>query len=119
MEDGMCGEPDEYADVYNVKWRKARKEHKCSACKEMIRAGDRYSYTSGVFDGSGFSYKHCVRCYLTMDMLDEITGEFPDPELNCGQVYDGENEELLALAFMLPSDGQRWWEKEHGRRNNE
>jgi len=108
----MCGEPDEYAQCYGSKWRKARKAHKCLACREAIRAGDTYRYSSGVFDGSGFDHKHCVRCWRTIDMLDLITGESVDVELDCGQVYEGDNAELIALAFMTPDEGQAFVARE-------
>jgi hypothetical protein len=32
-------------------------------CREQIRAGDRYRYSSGVWDGVGASLKHCARCW--------------------------------------------------------
>lgn len=108
----MCGEPDEYAEVWNSRVRKARKAHKCCACGEKIRAGDRYWYTSGVFDGTGFDYKHCVRCWTVIDMLDTLTGEPADIHLDCGTTYEGDNEELIALAFMTPDEGQAFVARE-------
>lgn len=104
----MCGDPDEYADVYHRRFRKARKPHRCYACRETIRAEDYYQYTSGVFDGRGFDYKHCIRCSRTLNLLDEITGEPADIDLNCGQVYDGDNKELISMAFLTPDEGQEW-----------
>ncbi len=102
----MC-EIAEAADAFLSKWRKARKEHKCGACREKIRKGDTYRYTSGIWDHRPGSIKHCVRCWETLEIL--IAENYPDPvdlELSCGQTYEGNNPRMLELAFMTPDDGQ-------------
>ncbi len=43
--------------------RKARKDHKCCECFETIQKGETYSYTSGVWDGTGQSFKQCTNCH--------------------------------------------------------
>lgn len=42
--------------------RKARKEHWCFECHDMIRVGDVYVYQSGVWDGRPDSFRTCVTC---------------------------------------------------------
>lgn len=42
--------------------RLARRDHHCCECHRPIRAGDRYEYASGIWDGSPGSYKTCLRC---------------------------------------------------------
>ena len=61
----MC----EIAEVYKVEDRKARKEHRCIACRGAIKVGEIYKHHHGVFDGSGFSDKVCPECHA---MITEI-----------------------------------------------
>ena len=103
----MCEEIDEDCDAWTSKWRKARKEHVCLGCQEEIRPGDRYRYTSGIHETTPFSQKHCARCWRTIMLLEEITGVWPDPTLNCGEIYEGTDERMLALAFMTPDEAQK------------
>lgn len=51
-------------------FRTARKDHKCCECGETISRGDRYEYSSGVWDGVPSSYKTCLQC---MDLRDAYT----------------------------------------------
>ena len=72
--------------------RRARKEHSCYACQETIRRGDRYRYMSGVWDGRGASYRHCLRCAGISDHLGEMARKHnespPMLDLDCGHEYD-------------------------------
>lgn len=43
--------------------RLARKEHRCCEGKHVISPGERYAYTSGVWDGRGDSFKQCMTCH--------------------------------------------------------
>jgi hypothetical protein len=44
------------------KIRKARKDHKCVECREVIAAESKYEYTSGIWDGRASTYKTCLAC---------------------------------------------------------
>jgi hypothetical protein len=46
----------EYAEVYNEKIRKARKEHKGGG-GVLIKKGTEYKYVSGIVDGEPFDFK--------------------------------------------------------------
>lgn len=106
----MCDAFGEPVQAWSEKWRKARKEHWCCACEETIRPGDRYHYSSGVFDNSGFSYKHCARCWTIYKALVGYfhdLGDYEtcvDLELNCGEIWRYPPPEVAALAFALPGD---------------
>ncbi len=52
----------EAPSTYHEHERKARKVHKCYECGDAISAGDRYQYISGVWNGSGMSFKVCLQC---------------------------------------------------------
>lgn len=105
------GEP---LTVENRRYRKARQEHVCCACKEKIRSGDVYRNWFIVFDGDAETYKHCLRCAR---MYDEIAkrmdcDQAPDFKLNCGHSWqevhcDEPPPEVARLAFMSPDDQQR------------
>ena len=87
-------------------WRTARKPHRCYACRETIHPGHRYRYTSGIWDGTPHSFKHCARCWTMIDRLEEWSGEGVRYDLNCGEVYEGDDPEMLALAFMTADEAQ-------------
>lgn len=42
--------------------RTARKDHICCECDLGIKKGDKYEYTSGVWDGYPDSFKTCLSC---------------------------------------------------------
>lgn len=88
------------------RWQKARKAHKCCACDEIIEPGHIYHVTSGRWEGEFDTYKHCARCYKTWTILVQESQEPVPFMLNCGEVYEGDNEELLRLAFVTPHEGQ-------------
>jgi hypothetical protein len=105
---------DEYAEVWNEGYHRARKEHKCSACSETIRRGDLYSYTFSVFDGNTDTVKRCARCetmYQALLVLHRGGETTVDPELKCGHIFEEVFEkepppELARLAFMTPAEMQ-------------
>lgn len=106
----MCD--GERPSAWSETWRTARKEHRCCSCNERIRAGQRYHYCGGVWDGTGASYKHCARCWTLFHALVNYSGEESvDLLLDCGETWDslyGEPppEELAALAFLTPAEAQ-------------
>lgn len=110
----MCDIDDdgELVSAYRSYWRKARKEHKCIACCETILKGNFYRYSSGVFDGTGFSEKHCARCWAIIEAIRAQGVYVIDPLLDCGQIWDDVFEEpppdnVAALAFMTVEEAQR------------
>lgn len=52
----------ELPDAFGERDRKARKDHTCCECAETIPAGQKYTYSHGVWDGHGNSYKTCLHC---------------------------------------------------------
>lgn len=49
--------------------RKARKKHKCCECYNPIMPGEKYVYSSGIWDGKANDYKQCMIC-------SEVAGKF-------------------------------------------
>lgn len=98
--------------AWQEKVRKANKEHRCIACKETIRVGDVYNYSSGIWDGRPESYHHCLRCFTMLRALMDISQEPVDLHLACGNNWedvfdDPPPEHLLKLAFMTPDEAQK------------
>lgn len=65
----VCSIDGESADVSNVHWPKARKEHTCCECGAAIIPGQRYERASGLWDGSWDTYKTCKVCVSIRDDL--------------------------------------------------
>lgn len=47
--------------------RTAKKAHKCCECGSVINPGDKYRYTSGVWNSQGQSFKQCLHCTKLFD----------------------------------------------------
>lgn len=69
----MCDMPA----VFGQEQRKARKEHKCCECAVMIKPGEAYIYSHGVWDGSGQSFKQCLDC---AEVSSAAAASVDDPE---------------------------------------
>ena len=111
----------EVADASDMQIRRARKEHRCAACRRTIRVGDRYIYHSWVVRGEGFSaVKRCARCQFIFRTLVKLHAEesigswsptFVAPALDCGDsffdTFDREPPlELQRVAFMTDDEAQ-------------
>lgn len=102
---------DEQYDVYDERFPRARKQHRCDACRETIPAGHRYARVSVVFDKSADTYKRCMRCQRIHEHLRDLApgDTWPDEQLACGETYQNEwgedpPPEIAALAFALPGE---------------
>ena len=71
----MC----DYAEAYQQKDQKARKEHTCGECDNPIPIGENYSYSSGIFEGKPFSKKRCLSCVKLLNHLDSIADCVDEP----------------------------------------
>lgn len=104
----MC-DYDGNAKVVTETVRKAAKQHRCYGCDEAIRPGDRYQYTSGIWEEPD-SFKHCLRCAAMLDALPN--GAIYS--LDCGETWIEPPEHIAALAFWLPGDPVPEQRPEHG-----
>lgn len=107
----MSYQTDETYDVYNEVHPIARRQHTCSACKEAIEVGHRYTRVSIVIDGEASTVKRCARCQAMHEHLRKLSpGEmWPEEKLDCGLAYLDEwgedpPEHIAALAFWRPGD---------------
>ena len=102
----MC-DADDGPSACHETWRTARKEHDCYACGEVIRRGDRYHFTSGIWDGYPGSFKHCARCWKMFQwILGWSDAEAVRYDLGCGEVAENPPDDVAALAFMTADEAQ-------------
>jgi hypothetical protein len=107
----MCDGGNDYEEPLTQAWRRARKEHRCFACHETIRAGDHYHYIAQMYEGDFNTYKHCARCRAMIDALFAAGASEVQWDLHCGtpweEAFGGEpTPEIAALAFMTPDEAQ-------------
>lgn len=62
MIDCCCVDVDEGVDFDCHAVRKARKAYQCDECNEAIRPGERYEYTSTLYDGDWSCFRTCLPC---------------------------------------------------------
>jgi hypothetical protein len=105
----MCDFDGNYCRAWNEKVRTARRAHTCCACREPIKAGERYHFLSGVWSDSGpDSFKHCLRCWVMYRAAAKRARENGDDGaeilLDCGVIWENPPPEIEALAFALPGE---------------
>ena len=101
---------EEKYDIYSETFRRARKEHKCDACKQKILPGHYYCALFTLFDGNTEHIKRCGACQLTHEHLRQLcyaadNDMWPDERLNCGLKYESEwgdepPDEIAALPLL-------------------
>jgi hypothetical protein len=97
--------------VYSERTIRARKAHKCSACKATIRRGDYHARVEALCDGRWERVRRCGRCQATYKHLFKIgqrDGMQPDWSLNCGMRYEDEwgpvPDEIARLPFLTDDE---------------
>lgn len=63
----------ERPSCYTKTTPRARKRHQCCECRGWIDVGEQYQYISGIWDGSGSSYKTCPQCAALRDRIQALT----------------------------------------------
>lgn len=104
---------DEYYSLYKERRVKARKEHKCDACGEVVSVGHYYFRISIMFEGEAETVKRCLRCQtLHLHLRGIEPGEmWPNEKLDCGKDYKAEwgkepPPEMEMLAFVTQEESQ-------------
>ena len=112
----MCDNDCDPCQIWEEKWRFARKEHTCTGFREVISPGHRYCVTSTLFDGSWANWKHCLRCHGLFKAIAERSRDQSGshlvaiaPNFGCGMSWRDAFEEdpppeVVALAFRLPGE---------------
>jgi len=71
--------------------RTARKPHKCCECHRQIESGERYTITSGVWEGEFSTFKWCGHCSAACEIKNVLT------ECRCF-LYGGLHEDIHETA---------------------
>jgi len=116
----MSCEIDGTNEVESSTTQRARKEHRCCACRETIRVGDLYRRTFVVYEREPETFKHCLRCTAMFDAIIRAQrGADLDYwergvawRLDCGHDWqemfdDDPPPEVARLAFLTPDEAQR------------
>jgi hypothetical protein len=115
---------DETYTVYDERRVRARKQHRCAACREAIKPGHAYTRIGIVFDGCASTIKRCLRCQAIHVHLRKKCDDanvasrrdyddmlWPDERLDCGLDYEEEwgelPDEIADLAFKNSEDMQK------------
>lgn len=101
--------------VYDERFPRARKPHKCDACGEPIAPGHRYARIGIVSNHSAETLVRCLRCQTIHEHLrglgDADDRSWPDERLDCGEEYREHWQrdppaDIAALAFVTPDEMQ-------------
>jgi len=65
----MCDMPEAFRQIT----RTARKEHKCCECRRKIPKGTKYTYSSGIWDGTASDFKQCLSCSLVFNSAGSVS----------------------------------------------
>ena len=66
----------EMPSVFSERYRNAHKDHKCCECHRIIKAGERYHFAKGCWEGKWYEFKTCEECdELRHELEDTYSGE--------------------------------------------
>jgi hypothetical protein len=107
---------DETALILADETLTAKKEHKCSECRRVIGAGEKYNRERGKCDGSMFTHKTCSHCQVARVWMYRECGGFVYGEIeeelrehwHESDVY--RNRELARLIYGMG----RFWKRRKG-----
>lgn len=77
----------EMPSAFRTVTRRARKHHLCCECGTSIAVGDRYQYSSGIWDGEPSDYKQCMNCHEIINAAAR-SAEFIEDGPCFGELYE-------------------------------
>jgi hypothetical protein len=105
----MCYDEGEEGFDLQSRWQRARQEHKCFACREVIRPGDRYHLSVQKYDDIRH-FKHCARCWGIVEALLRAGADSVQWDLNCGTAFEEAfgplPDDVATLAFLTRDEAQ-------------
>jgi hypothetical protein len=99
----MCEIDLDPADVWSEGPRRARKEHNCSACGDVIRVGQAYLYHFSISDREPATEKCCYRCWAAREEFAQAHG---DRSFMPGMLID-----MLSECIAERDPGFEHWEE--------
>lgn len=88
---------EEFPACFNEAYRTARKAHICCECRQEIKPGARYRYTSAIWIDKPEAFKQCGICASIFDACVDIAKEndhFPDEYPSYGDLSEFVMEEI-------------------------
>lgn len=92
----------EMPSAFKTETRVARKHHLCCECEIIISVGDRYQYSSGIWDGEPADYKQCINCSELMVSATK-SSESPYDSPCFGGLYEWFEEHII-----ISCNGREW-----------
>lgn len=115
---------EEYPSCFNETYRKARKLHICCECRQEIKPGDRYRYTSGIWRDKPEAFKQCETCAAIFDACVDLAREndhFPDEYPSYSDLIVFVTEEISGYPESIKrfdfANNQYWLEKINNFKN--
>ena len=112
----MCGVDYGDYDWFQLVWtvKRARKRYPCEACEHRIAPGELYRYSKGLYDGTFYVQRRCLRCDLIADAMDkrgcdvnfammDAWEETPIETMNEGSLVP-DTEPVCALVFLTQAE---------------
>ena len=103
-----------YPTIFNVKTPTARKEHQCCECPTVIKKGERYVRSSGLWEDDFLEFKQCQNCADIFNACtNEMRGDDNEPHFTClcfffhDNFFQEESIEEIAKKLKLPSEKVR------------
>lgn len=93
-----CDMIDEYAQVWDEKWQKARKEHRCNECPFPIEKGETYMRVGSLFEGKWETFRRHKEC--------ENAGKM---DKHCHSAMGYVREDLVECELDRGHDARRAW----------
>ncbi len=78
----MCDfDVDDYCQVWNKTYPRARKEHSCNSCRTTIQPGEQYLRLFSVYDGYADTDKACMVCATLWESFVDAHGSGFQPQM--------------------------------------
>ena len=85
------------------KERKARKEHRCDFCGEIIKKGETYDWSKNIYDGTLHEWKAHKKCSFLCSQL----WDYADPDEGMDEELFKDSLHDFCQAFICP-DCDKW-----------
>lgn len=109
---------EECPACFNETYRRARKLHICCECRQEIKPGDRYRYTSAIWRDKPEAFKQCGICASIFDVCIDLAKEhdyFPDEYPSYGDLSEFVLEEINGYPESIKrfdfANNQYWEQK--------
>lgn len=68
----------EYCAIWEERWVRGRKSHRCCECGGKITVGERHGYGKGLMAGEGWqTFRRCAACMMLAEQVAQINGACP------------------------------------------